>query len=47
MTIHGEKPIRGKDLVPLSPIHEGRFGRMFRRLPPLPPLEENTLLQLA
>lgn len=24
---------RGEDRVPLSPIHEGRFGRLIRRVP--------------
>lgn len=47
MTNHGEKPIRGDKRVPLSPINEGRFGRMFRRLPPAPEYDEATLTALA
>lgn len=35
---HGGKPVRGEKRVPLSPQYEGRFGRMFRRLPPAPGL---------
>lgn len=47
MTTHGEKQIRGDRQVPLSPINEGRFGRMFRRLPPAPKYGESVLAQLA
>lgn len=47
MTTHGDKPIRGDKRVPLSPINEGRFGRMFRRLPPAPEYDEPTLTALA
>jgi len=35
-TNHGDKPIRGDQRIPLSPINEGRFGRMFRRLASAP-----------
>jgi hypothetical protein len=45
--LHGELPVRGAKRVPLSPINEGRFGRMFRRLPPMPPLPESELRALA
>lgn len=48
MTNHGEKPIRGgRRHVPQSPIHEGRFGRMFRRLPPAPRLDDDQIAALA
>ena len=43
----GEADLRGIDRVPLSPINEGRFGRMFRRLPPLPPYPDDVLKDLA
>lgn len=46
MTVHG-KPVRGDRQVPLSPINEGRFGRMFRRLPPAPVYEVDELNGLA
>lgn len=45
--LHGEVPVRGARRVPLSSISEGRFGRMFRRLPPMPPLEDAALQALA
>ena len=45
--LHGELPVRGAKRVPLSPINEGRFGRMFRRLPSMPPLPESELRALA
>jgi Animal haem peroxidase len=45
--LHGEVPIRGGARVPLSPISEGRFGRMFRRLPSMPPLDDGALQALA
>lgn len=32
---HGMAVPRGQDGVPLSPMHEGRFGRMFRDPQPL------------
>lgn len=44
---HGETPIRGRDRVSLSSIDEGRFGRMFRRLEPMPPIDEAALAALA
>ncbi len=47
MTDHGGKPIRGDRQVPLSAINEGRFGRMFRRLPAAPPHDETVLAALA
>jgi heme peroxidase len=47
MTAHGEFEIRGVRRVPLSPISEGRFGRMFRRLGAMPPLDERVLRDLA
>jgi hypothetical protein len=39
-SVHGRTP-RGLHAVPRSPFYEGRFGRLFRRLPPLnePPNE--------
>lgn len=46
MRIHGVPP-RGEDRVPLSPISDGRFGRMFRRLPPAPVCEDPVLEELA
>ena len=45
--LHGEIPIRGVTRVPLSAINEGRFGRMFRRLSPMPPLDDAALQALA
>lgn len=33
---HGYKPPRGQDRTPLSRLHEGRFGRLFRKLDPAP-----------
>src|SRR5687768_11598608 len=41
--LHGEMAVRGSKRVPRSPIHEGRFGRMFRRLPAMPPLSNDEL----
>lgn len=38
--------IRGLDAVPRSEIHEGRFGRMFRNLPPFLPAD-SLLRELA
>jgi hypothetical protein len=49
MNSHGSAP-RGLDPrrpQPLSPLFEGRFGRMFRRLPPCPPLAPKKLHELA
>lgn len=45
--LHGELQVRGSKRVPRSPISEGRFGRMFRRLPPLAPLPNDVLLALS
>jgi hypothetical protein len=45
--LHGELPVRGSKRVSLSPISEGRFGRMFRKLRPMPPLPEADLKALA
>jgi heme peroxidase len=47
MSGHGEFEPRGIRRVPLSPINEGRFGRMFRRLEPMPALEEPALRELS
>ena len=47
MSAHGDKNIRGSHRVPLSPIHEGRFGRMFRRLPAAPVYAAEQLAALA
>jgi hypothetical protein len=44
--IHGTPP-RGLTPPPLSPLHEGRFGRMFRKLAPMPALDEDRLRTLA
>src|SRR5215218_7649020 len=46
MRTHGTEP-RGGRQVALSPINEGRFGRMFRRLSPAPPLPDDQLRALA
>src|SRR2546423_1733975 len=43
---HGVQPIRGLEDVPRSALYEGRFGRMFRNLPPFAP-EDADLLALA
>jgi hypothetical protein len=43
---HGMTP-RGQARVARSPLHEGRFGRMFRKLPPAPEYSEAELQQLA
>ncbi|MGH3031270.1 MAG: peroxidase family protein [Gaiellaceae bacterium] len=40
VTHHGEVTPRGLEVVPRSPFFEGRFGRMFRRLPPFEPPDE-------
>jgi heme peroxidase len=45
--LHGLANVRGEKRVPLSSINEGRFGRMFRRLSPLVPLEDAALEDLA
>lgn len=46
MRIHGSEP-RGSKRVPLSPISEGRFGRMFRRLRPAKEYSDEQLTALA
>lgn len=33
-SIHGKLP-RGIAIIPQSPFYQGRFGRLFRKLPPL------------
>lgn len=43
---HGIAQVRGQDGVPLSPLHEGRFGRMFRDPQPLRP-DDAALTALA
>jgi hypothetical protein len=43
---HGAAAPRGQDGVPLSPLHEGRFGRMFRDPQPLRP-DDAALTALA
>lgn len=45
--LHGELPVRGSKRVSRSSIHEGRFGRMFRRLPAMAPLSNDELLALS
>lgn len=47
MSTHGAHEIRGSRQVPRSPIHEGRFGRMFRRLDPLADPGPDALKALA
>jgi hypothetical protein len=47
MNEHGNKPIRGDKQVSRSPINEGRFGRMLRRLPRAPAYDEAILAALA
>lgn len=44
---HGEIKPRGSERVTLSPLHEGRFGRMFRKLSPAPTLPPDELVALA
>jgi hypothetical protein len=46
MRRHGSG-VRGGSQIPQSSIQTGRFGRMFRRLPPCPPYEEGQLAALA
>lgn len=43
---HGIAEVRGQQQVPLSPLHEGRFGRMFRDPQPLKP-DDGALTALA
>jgi len=45
--LHGQKLLRGSERVSLSPINEGLFGRMFRRLSPMPALPREVLDELA
>lgn len=40
---HGVLPIRGLEDVPRSALYEGRFGRMFRNLPPFAPDDADLL----
>jgi hypothetical protein len=44
--IHGAEP-RGLRTEPFSPAFEGRFGRLFRRLPPAPTYTDQQLTELA
>jgi hypothetical protein len=44
---HGKNLPRGLKHVPRSPLNEGRFGRLFRRLPPAPDLGDQALKDLA
>ncbi|HEX5609254.1 MAG TPA: heme peroxidase family protein [Solirubrobacterales bacterium] len=44
---HGHRGIRGLKRIPRSKSYEGRFGRMFRRLPPAPSLGDGALRELA
>ncbi|MDQ4049658.1 MAG: hypothetical protein M3131_09820, partial [Actinomycetota bacterium] len=46
MKAHGATP-RGLRPLPLSPQFEGRFGRLFRRLPPAPPLDDAQIGELV
>ena len=46
MRIHGMTP-RGAARVARSPLHEGRFGRMFRKLPAAPEYSVEVLTALA
>lgn len=46
MKIHGTT-VRGSNSATLSPLHEGRFGRLFRRLSPAPHYSDDQLAQLA
>jgi Animal haem peroxidase len=46
MRMHGTEP-RGMRPITLSPLFEGRFGRMFRKLPPAVPLDSAQLKDLA
>ncbi len=43
---HGVLPLRGLEDVPRSTLYEGRFGRMFRNLPPFAP-DDADLLSLG
>jgi hypothetical protein len=44
---HGKNEPRGIRRVARSSLHEGRFGRLFRRLPPAPALSDKELRDLA
>lgn len=44
---HGKNVPRGIKRVTRSPLNEGRFGRLFRRLPPAPALSDKELKDLA
>ncbi|MGD9736784.1 MAG: heme peroxidase family protein [Solirubrobacterales bacterium] len=44
---HGKNEPRGLKAVPRSNLNEGRFGRLFRRLPPAPKLSDKALRDLA
>ena len=44
---HGKNVPRGIKRVTRSPLNEGRFGRLFRRLPPAPDLSDKELKDLA
>ncbi|MFG2056137.1 heme peroxidase family protein [Micromonospora sp. NPDC048930] len=46
MRVHGSE-VRGSRDALLSPLHEGRFGRLFRRLQPAPSYGDDQLQQLA
>lgn len=44
---HGKNEPRGQSRVARSSLNEGRFGRLFRRLPPAPKLPDKQLRDLA
>jgi hypothetical protein len=44
---HGATKLRGSERVPHSSTTDGRFGRMFRRLSPMPELDRALLEELA
>ncbi len=46
-TMHGVAEPRGLDYVPRSSSYQGRFGRLFRKLPPCPEYDDTTLEELA
>src|SRR5205823_3080572 len=43
MRHHGTEVLRGLDGVPRSPLYEGRFGRLFRELPPLDSTDDDLI----
>lgn len=45
--LHGRREVRGSGSVSRSTLLEGRFGRMFRRLPPCPAYDNAQLTELA